>query len=602
MRDLLRFLFILWLTASLLLGALFGLTPVEQVQAGMHAANTSAFCPPALPLPALSPARYTSLRLSLLAAAALGAGGLVLLRRATPSRRPASARLRAEWRQSRRSLLTAWQRLLPAQQAVALLLGAAALGLRGWALVRFPIIDDELTSYDFYVQPGVALTASNYSLPNNHVLHNLLVGGLAKLFSLPPDLLQRLPAALAGAGLLPLSYLLLLRQLRFTAATLALGVFTFLPLPVFYAVAGRGYSLQLAAAVIGFFATLELLQPGGRRRLPEIAFILSAIVGLYAVPTHAGVLVAFGVVLAATYAQQAPRVRWHRLGRLAVATGGIVAIAGLLYAPIGAISGWATLFQNPYVHSSLSWAAFQKDLYSWYLLDIVSRLWGHGHWSVPGLAGLLVLGPLMLVRLRPGLRPLGWLCFAVLFSPFAFLLVQHLYAPPRTLLASALCSFILLALLAQEGLSWWWRPRWLPGARAGQALVVGLVVALYGAYRLRTEAKLVQGLVRYNQDVTRQYRWLCAQRPQRVWLTEGSRVPQGIYWYHQSLLGPARLPLAIADTLPHTATPALTREYVVFNRQQTTEVLPAAFRGRVPAYADAHIYVWRLGPPSSSSR
>lgn len=593
MRSLFVLILTLWLVIGTVLGGLFGLTPVEHLQAGMREITLSAFSPPALPL--ISPARYARLWASLLATAVLSAGGLGLLSRARTPRRTGRARLRAEWRQSQRSLLAAWQELVPAQQVVALLLGTAALGVRGWVLVQCPITDDELTSYDFYVRPGLALTASNYSLPNNHVLHNLLVGGLGQLTSFSPDLQQRLPAVLVGVGLLPLSYLLLLRHLRFSAATLALGLFSFMPLPVFYAVAGRGYGWQLAATVVGFFATLELLRPGGRRRLPEAAFVLSGILGLYAVPTHAGLLLAFGTVLAATYARQAPRVRWQKLSRLAVATGGIASTAGLLYAPIGAVSGWGALFQNPYVHASLSWAAYWRGFYNPYLIDSASRLWGHGRWSAPGLAVLLVLAPVALARLRPGLRPLGWLSFAGLFSPLALLLVQHLYAPPRTLLPSLFCAYVLLALLGQEGLKRWWPKGWSSGAPARQAVALGVFIGLYGAYHLRPETQLVRQLALYRQVLSWQYNWLRAQRPQRVWLNESNRSAQGIYWYHWGLVSQAPLPLVVADTLPSAPASHLAREYVVFNRQELGARPPAALRKRVPVYADAYICVWQLG-------
>jgi hypothetical protein len=392
---------------------------------------------------------------------------------------------------------------------------------------------------------------------------------------------------------LPLSYLLLLRYLRFGAATLALGWFTFLPLPVFYAVAGRGYSLQLAAAVVGFFAALALLRPGGRRRLPEAAFVLSGSLGLYAVPAHASLLAAFGAVLAAAYVRQAPRVRWLQLGRLAVATGGIVATAGLLYAPVWAVSGWGALFQNPYVRSSMSWAEFQRGLPA-YFLETTSLLWGHGRWAVPALAALLGLGPVALLRLRPHLRPLGWLSWAGLLGPVVFSVMQHLYAPPRTLLASVFCSGVLLALLGQEALGRW--PA-RPGARTRQAVALGVLVVGYGAYRLRAENELLQSLLRHRQVVARQYRWLQAQRPQCVWLTEANRVDHGVYWYHQGLVSGAPLPLVVAAALPGAATSPLAREYVVFNRQHPTAPPPATLRGRAPAYADAYIYVWRLAAP-----
>jgi hypothetical protein len=582
------------------LGLLFGLTPVEVLQARQRQTNAAAFSPPALPV--VSAAHYARLQLGLLATAALSAGGLMLLYRARPRRHPARARWRAEWRQSRCSLLAAWHRLLPAQRRVALLLGVVALGLRAWVFLRFPITDDELTSYDFFVHPGLAITASSYTIPNNHLLHNMLVGGLAELTSLTPDVAQRLPALLAGLALLPLSYLLLLRYLRFGAATLALGVFTFLPLPVFYAVAGRGYSLQLLAAVVGFFAALELLRPGGRRHLPEAAFVLSGSLGLYAVPAHASLLAAFGAVLAATYAWQAPRVRWLRLGRLAVATGGIVATAGLLYAPVWAVSGWGALFQNPYVRSSLSWGEFQGGLLA-YFLETTSLLWGYGRWVVPALAALLVLGPVVLARQRPHLRPLGWLSWAGLFVPVAFSVMQHLYAPARTLLASVFCSGVLLALLGQEALGRWRlrRQPWWPGARASQAVAVGALVVGYGAYRLRAENELLQSLLRHRQVVAHQYRWLRAQRPQRVWLTEDNRVDHGIYWYHQGLVSGAPLPLVVTAALPGAATPPLAREYVVFNRQHHTAPPPAALQSCAPAYADAYIYVWRLSTAGTAA-
>lgn len=602
MPFLFRVILTIWLVASTALGLLFSLTPVETLRARQYQTNAEPFSPPARP--AVSAARYQGLRLGLWATAVLSAGGLVLLRRARPPRRTGPARWRTEWRHGRRSLVAPWQRLLPAQRRVALLLGAAALALRGWALVRFPITDDELTSYDFFVHPGLAITASSYTIPNNHVLHNLWAGIVVELTALPPDLAQRLPALLVGVALLPLSYLLLLRYLRFGAATLVLGWFTFLPLPTFYAIAGRGYSWQLAAAVVGFFATLELLRPGGRRRLPEAAFVLSGSLGLYAVPSHASWLAALGVVLAATYAGQDARLRWRRLGRLAVATAGIGATAGLLYAPVGAISGWGALFQNPYVHSSRSWAEFWPELPS-YFIETASQLWGHGRWVVLGLAAALVLGPVVVARLRPSLRPLGWLSLAGLFSPVVFMLVQHLCAPPRTLLASVWCSGVLLAVLAQEGLSGWQRgrrPGWRSArARTSQAVALGMLVGAYGAYRLWAGNKPRQSLLAHRQAVARQYRWLRAQRPQRVWLTETNRVDNGVYWYHQGLVSGAPLPLVVAPALPVAAASPLAREYAVFNRRQAAVRPPAALQGRAPDYADAYICVWRLGAPARAA-
>ena len=578
---------LLWLVAGVGFFWLFSQLPYQELATVLRQPNLAAEYAP-LPL-ALTSARYEALRWgSLLLAAASGAGLLGFRR----CRQVLAGQVSQEAWRIKMALRRSWQQLSPQQQWVALGLGAVALVVRGWLLAAYPITTDELTSYDYYVRPGAAIAASNYSLPNNHVLYNLLVSGLA--FShLPPDWLQRLPAVLAGLVLLPLSYLLLLRQLRFGAATLALALFTFSTTPAFYAVAGRGYGVQLAAVVAGFFAVLELWRPGGLRQLPWLVFVGSGVVGLYTVPTHAYALAALGLGLLVGFGQKASAARWRGLGQLALATSSIVVTTAILYAPVGAVAGWDSLLHNPYVRP-LSGAEFGRDLGE-YLTEAATRLWGQGRVTLGWLAALMVLVPLLLHQASPARRAVGWLSYALVFLPLPLMAVQRVYVPGRALLPVMLFSFVLLALVVEFAV--WWVVAHLPkrwGRAACQFYPVALacLVLAYGAYRFAREATGIRALAGRYAVLQQQHTWLRAQHPGRVWLDSLSRTYQGIYWHHRGLLQAAPLPLVVAKKLPQVAT-GPGREYVVFDRQHA-RAMPPVLAARPPVYADKYLYIWYL--------
>ncbi len=578
---------LLWLVAGIGFFCLFSQLSYQELATVLQQPNLAAEYAP-IP-PALTPARYEALRWgSMLLAAVSGIGLLVLGRRS----QPLVAQVGQEVRRVGRALRRSWQQLSSRQQWVALGLGVAALVLRSWLLVAYPITTDELTSYDYYVQPGAAIAASNYSLPNNHVFYNLLVSALA-FTHLPPDWLQRLPAVLVGLLLLPLSYLLLLRQLRFGAATLALGLFTFSTTPAFYAVAGRGYGVQLAAVVAGFFAVLELLRPDGLRQLPWLVFVSSGVVGLYTVPTHAYALAALGLGLLVGFGQKSGAARWCCLGQLALATSSIAVTNVILYAPVGAVTGWDAILHNPYVRP-LSGAEFWRSLGE-YLTEAATRLWGQGRITLGWLAALVVLVPLLLRRAGPARQAVGWLSYAVVFLPLPLMAVQRVFVPGRALLPAMLFSFVLLALVVEAAARWvlfYWPMRWKRAVwQIYQVVLAGLVLA-YGAYRFTREATGMRALAGRYAVLQQQHTWLRAQHPNRVWLDSLSRTYQGIYWHHWGLLQAAPLPLVVAKKLPQAAVGS-GREYIVFDRRHAI-ILPPLSVKRPPDYIDNNAWMWKL--------
>jgi len=533
----------------------------------------------------LTPARYAALRLGL--AGAAGAAALGLL--ATYKRRvhPRYYRSEVSSRVVRSSLGDWWPRYSRAERALLLGLLLVAVGVRLWLARAYPLSFDEVASYDYWVLPGPAVTASYYAYPNNHILPNLLAGVVhAGLPAAGSTVALRLVPTLVGLALLPLGYALLRRYLSAGAALLGWGLFSLAPLPVVYAVAGRGYGLALAALLAGLGASLALLRPAGQpRRVRQRAwllFCLSAVVGLYAVPTHAYGLGGLGLSLAVGFGFRPRRWRQLALGQLALATLGIAGTVGVLYAPVLAASGWRALVANPYL-LQLSAADFWRLVGPYYLPGLASELLGQGKLSALGLGALVLAVPGVLQRggLPEPTRRLGWLLYAQLTLWLLLLPVQRVFPPARTLLVVLLSALVLGALVGQVA---WTRvlagrlaPRLAAGLRVG-GLALGL--ASYGGYRLYRDWQVWAPQARQRQQVRRAYEWLQAQHPALVRIGPGNA---GVYllWQHYALeAGRAPLPLRTEDSPPASAPRVATR-----SRGPVYEVVPAAPPGRAPVYA-----------------
>jgi hypothetical protein len=450
------------------------------------------------------------------------------------------------------------RQLSRAERLLAAGLLAVVLAARLYYAGYYPLSLDELASYDYFVRPGAAATASYYAFPNNHLLPNLLAGLVHALApGAPARLALRLLPTLLGILTLPLTYALALRYLRFGVATLGLGLYWLSPLGVYYAVAGRGYAWALAAALAGLFATAELLRPRVRRPTRQLAWVvfgLSAGLGLYAVPTHLYALLALGLGLLLGATQAPARVRRLRLAQLAVATLGVAAVATVLYAPVGAVSGWPALLANPYV-ARHAWPEFRLHIGP-FLVGTATELLGQRGLSTVAYCLVLGLTPLALRggRLPVPTRRLGWLLWLQLGLWLPLVLGQHVYPPARTLLLVLLAFFLLVAIGVQAlwrvlanwaGLRGWLRP--LGGGL--RLPVLALALAGYGGYRLYREQAIITHLTQQQQQLRHAYAWLRAQPGlRRIWVEQ--RL-YGLWWHHYALeAGQHPLPLVVPDDVP----------------------------------------------------
>src|SRR5919109_2597730 len=108
--------------------------------------------------------------------------------------------------------------------------------------------DEAYTFIHFASRPFKHILA-DYSAPNNHIFHTILVGFAYRLFGGEPWAL-RLPAFLAGILMTPAMYITARRFFSPYQSLAAAGLMAVIPLFISYSVNGRGYSLLVLLALL----------------------------------------------------------------------------------------------------------------------------------------------------------------------------------------------------------------------------------------------------------------------------------------------------------------------------------------------------------------
>jgi hypothetical protein len=123
------------------------------------------------------------------------------------------------------------------------------------ALLRLPfmyrLLDyDEAYTFAEFARYSLGQVISDYSLPNNHIFHTILVHFSFRLFGNTAFAI-RLPVLICGLILIPCVYLLAQRFYNKTTAFLAAGFVTTYPLLILKSTSARGYILIALLVVIG---------------------------------------------------------------------------------------------------------------------------------------------------------------------------------------------------------------------------------------------------------------------------------------------------------------------------------------------------------------
>ncbi|WP_035564270.1 hypothetical protein [Hymenobacter sp. IS2118] len=430
------------------LGVLYGFTAYETVRAELIVATAQirpATLPYTLPGLAHTAARYATLRGVI--GLALGGSIMALIALARGGGRQETRRLARDAGRAFRAVDRGWRRLARAEQCTAGLVLLLVVGTRYWFLRHTSFDPDEMVSLDYFARHGARLTAGFYQLPNNHVLYNVLGAVLLRLApaTADPELLVRLPSFVFGIIGTGLVYAVLARLTSFRAATFSVCCLQLVPLSIDYTIAARGYGLQAACVYALFLAVAVLLRGPAYHRLAWAIAVTSSLLGFYLIPTFIYPFLSLGAGLVGGAWWQRRRRALVPLALVAGAT--VLVLTGLLYLPIGLLSGWHTLLANPYV-TQLSAHEFWNLLGPYYLWGMAGELFGQQRVTIPLLL-LLLSGGMLAIRYWAPRRywPVAALAWVGLVGPLPLLMAQRVFAPSRTLHYAVFFGLVLATFL-----------------------------------------------------------------------------------------------------------------------------------------------------------
>lgn len=265
-----------------------------------------------------------------------------------------------------RSLRAIFERLfLPEKDPLHIFLILGGITLIGLVLrvldVNKSIAYDEAYTFIHFASRPFRHILADYSAPNNHIFHTILVGITYRVFGGQAWVL-RLPAFIAGILMIPAMYIAARRFFSQYQALAAAGLVAVIPLFINYSVNGRGYTmLVLFALLLANFAGILVV----RLSKPAlIAFTITAALGFYTIPIFLYPMAGISLWVVVTYLFATEPLQ-DRLRKLGVFLGACV-LAGLLtlvlYSPVILFgSGLSSIIGNEIV-KSLTWSTFVENL------------------------------------------------------------------------------------------------------------------------------------------------------------------------------------------------------------------------------------------------
>jgi hypothetical protein len=362
-------------------------------------------------------------------AACLALAGVLLTwrRRLWPGAQTLLAGLREDLRQWRTA--RSWRHAHAWSLAVIVL---AALALRASFLSQ-PIRYDEAITYTHFASKNIARIVSDYSSPNNHILHSLLMHGATRVFG-GEEWAIRLPALVFGVLAILLTYAAAARYFSRDTALLAAALVAVSSPMIEYSVNGRGYTMLATF----FLALLWVAHRWAKEGYPRdrAYFVLLSVAGLYTVPIMLYPIAVASVVFlvpGSPLGSAAARAR-KILPALALAA----LMTAVLYSPAIFFSGPQALLGNRFVAPVADpTAALGKSfLGAW-------RQWQEG-WPLP-LTIVVSSGVVVALIFARRISHSVWWLFGGVVACLLLALAQRGSPPRRIWLFLAPCYFMMAA-------------------------------------------------------------------------------------------------------------------------------------------------------------
>ncbi len=339
--------------------------------------------------------------------------------------------------------LTAWLRTED-RLHLALLVGILVLAVVLRLVFLFqPMRYDEAYTYNNFASVPLYIGLANYALPNNHLLHTLLVHLTTRFGS--ADWLIRLPALLAGIMIVPATYALARRLHNKHTALLAAGLVACSSTLIEYSTNARGYSLLTLFFLLDLRLALTLIR--SRDLAPWSLFVVFSVLGFFTIPTMLYGYGAIFVWLAAAMglSLEGPE-RRMQLRRLVMASILVGILSAILYFPAYAVWGIEAIVGNKFV-APLAWPEFVSGL-----PEMLSLTWATWNRDIGGLLSLVLAGGFglgLVASRRTDRYPASLLVPVTLLVCAAILIAQRVIPFSRVWLF----LFPLYALFAAWGIS-----------------------------------------------------------------------------------------------------------------------------------------------------
>lgn len=254
--------------------------------------------------------------------------------------------LREDWRKGRVKLFKHTSKTHLYAVGSIILVGAV---LRATFLTS-PIIYDEAFTYTYFAQQPVFVIMSDYSYPNNHILHTLLVKLSCAIFGVGLIPL-RLPAFIAGVLCMPVLYLFVRSMFNRYIALMTLAMVAGAGGLIEYSALARGYSITWLCMLV----SLQLMRHFISTNNTASALLLALVnaIGMWTVPTMIYMTVFVYVTGFLLLLSKYETTLKDRVQKMVLSLVTFVAFTGLLYSPVVIMNSIDQLIDHPTMGESV---------------------------------------------------------------------------------------------------------------------------------------------------------------------------------------------------------------------------------------------------------
>lgn len=349
-----------------------------------------------------------------------------------------------------------------------------------------PLRYDEAFTYCTYAARPMRAFLQDYSWPNNHLFHTILVHASTRLFG-PEPWAIRLPALVAGILTIPVAGLLFGRMFNVLAGVLAAAFVAASTILIEYSVNARGYSIQ----VLIFLLLLATALYVSRRRGPAgwLALVVLAAVGFFTIPTTLypfGIVLAWLVLLSIFAPDRQPPGRV--VAGVFVAGLATVALAAFLYSPIILYHGIKPLTGNQFV------VPLTRSQWIHGLPLALRRIWSYANRGLPlGLGALLAAGAVAGLLVGRGERRREVLLLVVSLALCPLLAAAQRVIPFTRVWVFLEPVYLGLAAAGFAALATWGRREAAPVPRWAIVVLPVASMIVLGAFALRSGLVVLTG-------------------------------------------------------------------------------------------------------------